>query len=71
MTEAITTARKWGNSVGVTLPAEVIREEHIKPNDKVMVKVKKVVPIKELFGTLKTKRSTQSLKDELRTGWEL
>ncbi len=32
--------------------------------------VKKVIPIKELFGTFKAKRSAQSLKDELRKGWE-
>lgn len=70
MTEAISTARKWGNSIGVTLPLEIIQEEHIKPNDKIVVKVKKIVPINELFGTLKTKRSGQSLKDEMRKGWD-
>lgn len=26
--------------------------------------------LKKLFGTMKTKKSTQILKDEMRTGWE-
>ncbi len=70
MSEVIVTARKWGNSIGVTLPSETVEEEKIKPNDKVVLKVKKVVPIKELFGLAKFKKSAQKIKDELRKGWD-
>lgn len=70
MVEVIVTARKWGNSIGATFPAEAVEKEKIKPNDKLIVDVRKVVPIKELFGLAKFKRSTQEIKDELRKGWD-
>ena len=70
MREVMVTARKWGNSIGVTLPSEMVEDEKIKPNDKVIVSVRKVVPIKNLFGTLKTKKTAQQIKDELRKGWD-
>lgn len=70
MAETVSVVRKWGNSIGITIPADIAEEEHIRPNDKVIIKVKKVVPIAELFGTFKTKRSGQSLKDEMRAGWD-
>jgi len=69
MSEAVAIARKWGNSIGITLPSEMVEEEKIKPNDKIVIKVKKVVPIKDLFGTMKTRKSGQQIKDELRKGW--
>jgi antitoxin component of MazEF toxin-antitoxin module len=70
MSEVMVTARKWGNSIGVTLPSEMVEDEKIKPNDKVILSVRKVVPIKDLFGTLKTKKTAQQIKDELRKGWD-
>jgi antitoxin component of MazEF toxin-antitoxin module len=69
MAEIVVTARKWGNSIGATFPSETVAKEGIKPNDRLVVSVKKVVPIKELFGTFKTKKPTQKIKDELRKGW--
>ena len=70
MVEVIVTARKWGNSIGVTLPAEAVLKEKIGQNDRLVIKVKKVVPMEELFGTLKTKKSAQEIKDEIRKGWD-
>jgi len=70
MSEVIVTARKWGNSIGATFPAETIEKEKIRPNDKLVVEVRKVMPIKELFGIAKFKRSAQEIKDELRQGWD-
>ena len=71
MSEIVVTARKWGNSIGATFPAETVEKEKIRPNDKLIVEIRKVVPIKNLFGTFKTKKSTQQIKDELRAGWDL
>ncbi len=70
MSEAIAIARKWGNSIGITIPFDVVEGEKIKPNDKIVVSVKKVPEIKELFGTLKTKKSTDQIMKEIRTGWD-
>ena len=63
--------KKWGNSYGVILPIKVVRTHHITENDVIDVKIKKKVkPINSLFGTLKLKKSTQKIKDELRAGWD-
>ena len=63
--------KKWGNSYGVILPINVVRNHHITENDVIDVKIKKKVkPINSLFGTLKLKKSTQKIKDELRAGWD-
>jgi len=70
MAEFVVTARRWGNSIGATFPAEAVEKEKIRPNDRLVIEVRKVVPIKELFGTMKTKKTAQQIKDELRTGWD-
>ncbi len=70
MTETIAIARKWGNSIGVTIPEDAVKKEKIKPNDTLIISIRKAKPISELFGTLKTKKSTQQIKDEIRKGWE-
>ena len=63
--------KKWGNSYGVILPIKVVRSYQLTENDVIDVKIKKKVkPIKSLFGTLKLRRSTQKIKNELRAGWD-
>jgi len=63
--------KKWGNSYGVILPINVVRNHHLTENDVIDVKIKKKVkPIISLFGTLKLNKSTQKIKDELREGWD-
>ena len=69
MDKAIVTARKWGNSIGVALPSDIVEKEKIGANDQLVISVQKVVSIKDLFGTFKSKRSTQEIMDEVRKGW--
>ncbi len=69
MTEIIVKARKWGNSIGFTVPKETVAEEHIKPNEEFRLTIsrpaKKPSPL--FFGSLKGwKIDTQKLKDKLR-----
>ncbi len=62
--------RKWGNSVGVILPNEVVKAEKLKENEKIVIDIKKRQIGKELMGLLKDwKKSPQSIKDESREGW--
>lgn len=61
---------KWGNSLGIVIPKEVVDKEGIKENEKVrflIVKDSRNV-LKETFGLLKgkLKKPTQQIKDELR-----
>lgn len=41
--------RRWGNSVGVVIPAEIARAERFRPGDLVQIKIARV-PSHEGFG---------------------
>ena len=70
MASSVVVARKWGNSIGVALPAGAVKKEKIMPNDRVVVSVKRVVPLKAIFGSLKLKQPTEELMKEIRKGWD-
>ena len=64
-------ARKWGSSIGIVVPKEIVEEAGIKPNEMIRIEVKSGVKVKDLFGLFPHwKRSAQEIKDELRKGWE-
>jgi len=63
--------RKWGNSIGVILPKELVNKENLKENEKVFIDIIKEADLTKLFGTLKRKLSGQEFKDFVRKGWEL
>ncbi|MCX6804131.1 MAG: AbrB/MazE/SpoVT family DNA-binding domain-containing protein [Candidatus Diapherotrites archaeon] len=69
MAEVMVVARKWGNSIGITLPKETADREKIRESDRLIIVVKKVTSLNELFGTFKTQKTTQEIKDESRKGW--
>ena len=70
MVETEVKTRKWGSSIGVVLPKEVVDEIGIKPDEKITIDIKKKPLAKEFFGLLKDwKRPTQEIKDEARAGW--
>lgn len=62
--------KKWGNSIGVILPKEVIEGQKIKENQRILVEVVKEANLKRVFGSLKRKMSGQEFKDFVRKGWE-
>ncbi len=66
------TLKRWGNSVGVVLPRELIEERMLKENQKIMIEVVKIADLTNLFGSLKLKKqvSGQKIKDMARKGWE-
>lgn len=62
--------KKWGNSYGMVIPKETIRNENLKENQQVeviLLKDSRKV-LKEMFGIAKDKlkKSAQQLKDEIR-----
>ena len=64
--------KKWGNSIGITIPSDVIKQEHIKPQKKVIVLVigdtrKK---LEHVFGSLKLKKKTQQVMNEVDAGYD-
>lgn len=62
--------RKWGNSLGVVFPAEFVKENRLKPNDKVHITVVKEADLRNVFGSLKAKMNGQEFKDFVREGWK-
>lgn len=72
MTEEIeATTRKWGSSIGIIIPNDVVEKEHLKPNEKIKLVIKKEILAKDIWniGPIKLKRTTQEVKDEMRKGW--
>ncbi len=66
-TEAI--VRRWGNSLGVILPKDLIKKKHLKENDVVFLEVVKEADLSDIFGSLPRKMSGQKFKDMVRKGW--
>jgi len=71
MFKSETKLRAWGNSIGVILPKEVLKEEGLSINDKVEVTLKKKSnPLKDAFGRLgefkaKSGKSTEDILKEV------
>ena len=65
-------ARKWGDSIAIVIPSEIVKREGIKANDDISVKIEKKNDLSALFGSLKGwKINSQKLKDEIRKEeWE-
>ena len=67
MIEIESRARRWGNSLGITLPRAELEKEGITENDNLKVLImKKDNTFKRTFGMVKWKQSAQQIKDELR-----
>ena len=63
--------RKWGNSLGVIIPKEIVDKQNIKENENIIFSIKKKLLVSEVFGALKGwKRPAQEIKDEMRKGWK-
>jgi len=62
--------RKWGDSIAIIIPSNVVKEERIKVADEIVITIEKETTLKDLFGKWKTKKTAQELKDESREDWE-
>ncbi|MBN2250728.1 MAG: AbrB/MazE/SpoVT family DNA-binding domain-containing protein [Candidatus Altiarchaeota archaeon] len=63
------TLRKWGNSLGVILPREFVKERGLKANQKIVLEVTKKADLSAVYGSLKSRCTAQELKDIAREGW--
>ncbi len=62
-----TKTRKWGNSLGVRIPVEIVKEMRLKENQEIVIDIKpKENPLKELFGSVKLSKPTEQLLKEIR-----
>lgn len=62
--------KKWGSSLGVVIPAELVEEEKLQERERVIIAVKKISTLSDVFGSLKNwKVDSQKIKDEARNNW--
>ena len=65
MIEVEAKVRKWGRSLGVVIPKDKIRDEKIKEDETIsLLTTKKPNVLRETFGTMKLKRSTDEILRE-------
>lgn len=67
MIELKTKIRRWGNSFGVVVPITKVNQENIKEGDEVVILINKKEGnvLRETFGTLKFKKSTDKIMKEI------
>ena len=72
MLEVKAKVREWGRSLGVVLPKEGVQQEGIGKNDTVTLLItKKRNALRETFGTLKFKKTTDEiLKESDEEAWD-
>ena len=66
------TPKKWGNSLGITIPKEIVKKEKISPKKtiEIMILSRKTPDLRKIFGTLPMKKSTQQIMDEIDEGYD-
>ncbi len=66
MIEYETKLRKWGNSIGLIIPKEDAKREGLRDDESVRAVIipKKSLKVKDIFGKLKLKRSTEEIMRE-------
>ena len=67
MMEIKARTKKWGNSIGIIIPKEVIRQQNIKPDQEItlMISKKPITKGKDIWRTFKFKKSTEQLMREV------
>ncbi|MBI4361854.1 MAG: AbrB/MazE/SpoVT family DNA-binding domain-containing protein [Euryarchaeota archaeon] len=70
MADAVVETKRWGDSLAVIIPAEVVRQRRMKPGEKYAVNFIRVGDLSKHFGSMKgTFPDVQKAKDEARRGW--
>jgi len=64
--------KQWGNSIGVTIPREIIEKEHItlKKRTRFLVIGTAMDGVRKSFGSLRFKKPTQQIMDEIDEGYD-
>ncbi|HLD02982.1 MAG TPA: hypothetical protein VJC07_04745 [Candidatus Nanoarchaeia archaeon] len=65
--------KKWGNSLGFTIPKEIVEKERLSTKKRVRITITSLDnrhKLKEMFGTLKFDKPTQQIMDEIDEGYD-
>ena len=65
--EIKTKLKKWGNSIGIVIPKDIIKKRNLKPDQEVTVTIqdKPFTKGKDIWGTMKFTKSTEQLMREV------
>jgi antitoxin component of MazEF toxin-antitoxin module len=67
----LTKAKKWGNSIGLVIPSDLVKKERIRPGDTVEIVVRRRLPrLEELGGTVKLRHNLEELLRGMEEGWD-
>ena len=59
--------KRWGNSIGVVIPNEVVERLNLKPEEEIIIEIEKKNNIlKEMFGKAKFKKSSKKMVGDFR-----
>ncbi|MFH1889778.1 MAG: AbrB/MazE/SpoVT family DNA-binding domain-containing protein [Nanoarchaeota archaeon] len=65
-----TKTKRWGNSIGIIIPSETVDKLNIQPEDEVVIEIEKIEKkgnvLREMFGTLKSKKTARQMVNETR-----
>jgi len=64
--------KQWGNSIGITIPKEIIEKEQISPKKKAKFIAigNEMDELKKAFGSLRLKKPTQKVMDDIDEGYD-
>ena len=69
-----TKLKQWGNSLGITVPHDILNKENLSTQNEVTIfivnKEKQKKTLNEIFGTLKCSKPTQKIMDEIDEGYD-
>ncbi|MEK6893717.1 MAG: hypothetical protein AABX07_05965 [Nanoarchaeota archaeon] len=64
------TLKKWGNSMAVIVPSEIVEKKALKENEPFFIEVVRKADVSEIFGSIKKRKmSGQKFKDMIREEW--
>ena len=63
--------KRWGSSLGIVVPSDVVKAESLKEGEEVVLSIKKKNNLEDLFGSLKGwKINAQKMKNDARKDWD-
>ena len=63
--------KKWGNSLAIIIPSDIVKKRDLKEGDSIFVPdIIKKGDLTPIYGSLKRKMSGQEFKDRVREGWK-
>ena len=62
--------RKWGNSLGITIPKDVAEKEGVSEGRPIIITLNTKPNLRSIFGTFKFSKTAQQMKDEEREAWK-